>query len=119
MPFIRLLILAALILVFPPIVGQSWADPPGGGPAGKDEAGQALDRARNHLLEAMRALGDAGKMSYHQHLPELQKGAEKALRGAEKLVRDLEERLQKELKRLPNPKPGKKTPQKDPEMPLI
>lgn len=41
----------------------------------EEDANAALDRAQQHLMDAMKAFGDAGRQAYEKHSPAIQKKA--------------------------------------------
>lgn len=68
--------------------------PPAGEPASRQR--EAMGEARDHLLGAMRALGEAGRLTYESQLPVLQEKTEKALQETQRLLRELEQQLQRQ-----------------------
>ncbi|MBF0180154.1 MAG: hypothetical protein HQM03_09030 [Magnetococcales bacterium] len=56
---------------------------------------QALEQARDHLLNALRSLREAGRLTYEERMPELRDKSSQALEETQRLLRDLERRLPK------------------------
>ncbi len=65
-----------------------------------DATSKALEKARDHLLDAMDALGEAGILTYDKHMPDLRDKTGKALEEAQSLLKSWEELTRKELQAL-------------------
>ncbi|MBF0191803.1 MAG: NUDIX hydrolase [Magnetococcales bacterium] len=54
---------------------------------------EALGQAKDHLMDAMRSLGKAGRLTYESQVPALKEKAEEAIKETQRLIEELEERL--------------------------
>ncbi|MEO5347607.1 MAG: NUDIX domain-containing protein [Magnetococcus sp. YQC-9] len=86
--------IGSMLAMQPAAAGES-ASPPVDG-----STEEALEQAREHLLEAMKALGKAGQKSYEERLPTLKEKAGEALEETQKLLREMQERLPEQLEKL-------------------
>ncbi len=66
-------------------------------PSPTEDPSKALEKAKDHLMEAMEALGKAGILTYDRHMPELRNKTGEALEKAQELLKSLEEQTRKEL----------------------
>ncbi|MBF0273278.1 MAG: NUDIX hydrolase [Magnetococcales bacterium] len=75
-----------------------------------EEKGQeeALEQAKDHVMDAMRSLGKAGRLTYENQLPALKEKTEEAIQETQRLIEKLEERLPRlqEKKNEPAPPRG-------------
>ena len=81
----------------------------------ENETEQALDRAKSHLLNAMKALGEAGALTYDQHMPELREKTGQAMKEAQSLLDNLEKQVQQEMQELRERQERKKREESKPE----
>ncbi|MBF0369742.1 MAG: hypothetical protein HQL52_09825 [Magnetococcales bacterium] len=83
-------------------------------PKSSQEAEEALNQAGQHLLDALEALGNAGRLTYDKHAPALNERSRRMLDNLKELLGDWEERLQQQQQKpLPKPSP-EPTPDDDP-----
>ncbi len=77
-------------------------------PRKSDNTVEPMDEVRQHLMEALRALGAAGRLTYESQMPLLQQKTEEALKETQHLLKELEKSMQ--LK----PEPSKPNPTEKP-----
>ncbi|NGZ07006.1 MAG: NUDIX hydrolase [Magnetococcales bacterium] len=68
---------------------------------------EAMQKARNHLLEAVNALKQAGSLTYDAQAPHLKEKAKEAIEHAQKLIQDLTERMPRPAPAPSNTFPGR------------
>ncbi|MBF0154130.1 MAG: hypothetical protein HQL64_10365 [Magnetococcales bacterium] len=56
---------------------------------------EELERAQQHFLEGLRALGSAGRRTIEENVPEMQDKARKTIEETKKLIQQWEENLRK------------------------
>ncbi|MBF0212044.1 MAG: NUDIX hydrolase [Magnetococcales bacterium] len=77
-------------------VNPLWAGESGSSDESRNEKSEAsMDQVREHLMDAMRALGKAGKLTYDSQMPAVKEKAEEAIKETQRLLRELEDRLPK------------------------
>ncbi|MBF0428015.1 MAG: hypothetical protein HQL94_03770 [Magnetococcales bacterium] len=66
--------------------------------------GEPMDEVRDHLQDAIRSLGKAGRLTYESQLPVLQEKSEEILKETQKLMQELEQRMRKKEEKKPDVK---------------
>ncbi|MBF0447466.1 MAG: hypothetical protein HQL67_04620 [Magnetococcales bacterium] len=68
--------------------------------AAQDEAiEESLENAEEHFLNALKALGEAGRKSYDKHLPKLKEQSEEALGKSREMIEAWQNQLKEMLDR--------------------
>ncbi|MBF0261402.1 MAG: NUDIX hydrolase [Magnetococcales bacterium] len=88
------LALAGMVAVTPVWAGDAPA------PAGDPSSQENLEKAREHLLDAMRALGKAGSQTYDEQMPTLKEKAGEAFEETQRMLKEMQKRLPEQLEKL-------------------
>ena len=97
------------------LAGGTWAD--SSSAPDERQMGEALERARNALHDAMEALGDAGRLTLDRQLPKLQEQTDQALQSTQELLNQWEGQLLQELEKQKGKKETKPPPPEPDEEP--
>ena len=78
------------IPVFSSAMAESPPIPP---PTNSNKAEEAIKRAKEHLLEAMKALSEAGQLMYQDRVPGVRDQLFSAMEHAQEMLQELQERF--------------------------
>ncbi|GAB0058614.1 hypothetical protein SIID45300_02967 [Candidatus Magnetaquicoccaceae bacterium FCR-1] len=111
--------LAALALGGMVTATPVWADDVPA-PPGDPSAQENLEKAREHLMDAMRALGKAGRQTYDEQMPTFKEKAGEALEETQRKLKEMREQLPEQLEKIKPNLPesggdGKSDKRKEPE----
>ncbi|MBF0126256.1 MAG: hypothetical protein HQM02_03500 [Magnetococcales bacterium] len=84
--------------------GDQGGVPPKVPPPADEE--KSLEMARDHLKNAMRSLGEAGRLTYESQMPALRDKTDQAFKETQRLLHELEQKLRKKSPPADPPKPG-------------
>lgn len=102
--WLLLLLIGFPISVFAAEPADQLPTPPATERKTEQQQEEAMAQVRNHLKNAMRALGEAGRLTFESQVPVLQDKTEEAFKETQRLLQELEQRL------LPKTEEKKSTP---------
>ncbi|MBF0455960.1 MAG: hypothetical protein HQL72_14230 [Magnetococcales bacterium] len=91
----------------------------------EDEIRESLEDAQEYFFKALKSLGEAGKKSYEEHMPEFKAQSEEALEKSQELLKRWRDQLEQELEKQKksreklSPSPRPQQPDEHESMPMI